>query len=209
MKPSISLLHATRGRPDQSLLVRAQWMSTADDLAQIEHIFAVDEDDSVALEATDGLLRVVVKNPRGCFKGYNLAAKKAEGDILVPIEDDLVAPKGWDTVVMEAYRGHLDEPAVLLVDDCLANSSIEWIYNQAYFKARGLYHDGYFGNFGDTEVRDRIRADGVLRIQTDLKLDHRHHSRNVVPFDEIYQRKQSYYREDEALYGKRKANGWR
>ena len=97
----------------------------------------------------------------------------------------------------------------MLVDDGNVNHAIEWVVNRAFWKARGLYHDGYFGNFGDTELRERIRQDGVPRLASRLKLDHRHHSRGLVPYDEIYQRKPARYGEDAALYEKRKASGWK
>jgi len=201
----ISLLHATRGRPQQALIVRAQWLGTADHPEQIEHIFAVDGDDAETLEATADLRRVVVRKPKGCFRAYNLAAKKATGDILFPIEDDLMAPAHWDTLTLEAFAGH-SEPAAMLVDDSLGNTAIEWVFNRAFVEARGLYSDDYWGLFGDTELRERLRKDGVTRLPSRLLLDHRHHSRGLAQFDETYHRKGLRYGEEMAVYERRKAS---
>lgn len=203
----ISLIHATRGRPEAALIVRAQWLAAAD--GKVEHVFAIDADDTETLEKTEGLSRVIVKQPKGCFRAFNLAAKKCKGDIIFPIEDDLAPCPHWDSITEQAYAGHLDVPAVLLVDDGNVNPSIEWVINRAYFQERGLYADDYHGLFADTEFRERVRADGILRLPSRLKLDHRHHSRGLVPFDEIYQRKEAKYREEEQTYERRKANGWR
>ena len=205
----ISLIHATRGRPEQALLMRSQWLASADDPSRVEYIFAVDSDDEATLDVTDGLKRVVVREPKGCFRAFNLAAKKSKGDIIFPIEDDLAPCPHWDSLAIQAYEGHLDVPAVLLVDDGNVNPAIEWVINRAFFKERGLYFDGYSGLFADTEFRERVRQDGVLRLPSGLKLDHRHHSRGLAPFDDTYQRKETLYREEEALFDRRKANGWK
>ena len=56
---TISLLHATYRAGEAALEVRAQWLGRASDPGRIEHVFALDADDEISVEATKGLNRVV------------------------------------------------------------------------------------------------------------------------------------------------------
>ena len=150
----ISLIHATRGRPERCLEVRQEWLdkSTTPDL--VEHTFAVDADDPESIDAAQPFRRVIVLPPRGCFRAYNHAAIVSTGEMIIPIEDDLHPDVGWDDLVREAMGPHMEQPALLAVTDG-QNTCIEWAANRRFYEARGRYNDDYYGLFGDTELRLR------------------------------------------------------
>jgi hypothetical protein len=203
----ISLIHATRGRPQRCLEVRQEWLSKAVHPENVEHIFGVDADDLETIGAITPLRLVIVLEPRGCFKAYNAAASVCSGDLILPIEDDLHCEQGWDDLVREVMAPHINEIATLAVCDG-QNACIEWAFTRAFYKARGLYHKDYFGLFADTEIRTRLRQDEVLVVSApQIRFDHRQFQPGSGT-DPIYERKQGMYLDDERTFNIRSREGW-
>lgn len=100
----ISLLHATRGRPEQALITRSLWFRGALVPLGVEHIFAIDADDAESLEALKDYRHVVVTEPNGCVKAWNAAAVESSGHVLVQLSDDWVPCHDWDQLVWEALE---------------------------------------------------------------------------------------------------------
>lgn len=99
-----SLLHATRGRPDQALATRDFFFRAALNPLGIEHIFAIDEDDTESLEKLKHYRHVIVKEPNGCVKAWNLAAADSTGSVLVQLSDDWVPCIHWDELCWLALQ---------------------------------------------------------------------------------------------------------
>lgn len=99
-----SLLHATRGRPEQAIATRAFFFMGAINSLGIEHIFAIDEDDAESLEKLKDYRYVVVKNPNGCVKAWNAAAADSTGAVLVQLSDDWVPCLNWDELFWLALQ---------------------------------------------------------------------------------------------------------
>lgn len=203
----ISLLHATRGRPERCLRVRTEWLEKATDLDQIEHIFGVDADDTDTIRATTPYQSVVVEMPKGCFRAYNLAADASTGDILIPIEDDLHPQLGWDENVRAAMENHWDKVATLAVGDG-QNLCIEWCVTRKFYEERGLFHDDYYGLFGDTEWRIRARNDRVPSVLAPGIVFQHIQFQPGSGIDPIFERKQALYLEDERTFNYRARSGW-
>lgn len=203
----LSLLHATRGRPEKTLQIRREWLDNANHPEQVEHLYGVDADDAETIDAIGPLLRVIVLPPKGCFRAYNYAAALSSGDVLIPIEDDLWPRQGWDDMVREAMAEVVNDVAVLAVHDG-QNPVIEWAVTRKFYEERGLYHDSYSGLFGDTELRTRIRQDGVRVVfAPHIVFEHRQFQPGSG-HDPIYERKQSKYLDDERNFNERARDGW-
>jgi hypothetical protein len=99
-----SLLHATRGRPEQALAARNLWLRAAFVPLGVEHIFAVDADDAKSLEALKDYRHVVVEQPRGCVKAWNAAAVVSSGQVLIQLSDDWIPCHDWDAMIWEALE---------------------------------------------------------------------------------------------------------
>jgi len=204
----LSLLHATRGRPQRTLEVRQEWLDKAIKPEDVEHIYGIDSDDLDTAVAIGELPKVLAHPPKGCFAAYNAAAAASTGDMLIPIEDDLHPQQGWDEQVREAMADAINDIAVLAVADG-QNACIEWAFTRKFYEARGLYHPDYYGLFGDTEIRTRIREDGVQVVSAPhILFDHRQFQPGGSGSDPIYERKQGRYLDDELTYNKRQRDGW-
>lgn len=99
----ISLLHATRGNPMLAAQTMSVWLSRASNPAAVEHIFAIDGDDTTAAALTR--FGGVAQTGTGAAGAWSLAAEHAAGELLVEISDGLDCPPGWDSILAENAKG--------------------------------------------------------------------------------------------------------
>ncbi|MCE9518226.1 MAG: glycosyltransferase family 2 protein, partial [Verrucomicrobia bacterium] len=186
----ISLLHATRGRPQQALEAREKWLAAATKPGRIEHIFAVDCDDLPTQKSLAKFNpRIVPETGGGCVAAWNLAAAASTGDVLVQLSDDWTPIKGWDEEFAGRFRD-VAQPGVLRPSDghrrddllCMA------ILTRARLKQQGEFlHSGYFGIYSDDEFSFRAYQDGIVIDARDMILLHDHPNYNPdVEMDETY-----------------------
>lgn len=199
--PKISLLHATRGRPEQALEAREKWLKAAAKPGRIQHVFAVDCDDAATLKAVASLNhRIVPTQGGGCVAAWNLAAEASSGDVLVQLSDDWTPVENWDEEFVRRLRD-VSQPGVLRPSDghrqddllCMA------ILTRARLKQQGEFlHGGYFGIYSDDEFSFRAYQDGVVIDARDLILIHDHPNYNSnVELDETYLNQNSTGRDKE------------
>lgn len=193
--PKISLLHATRGRPQLALEAREKWLAAAAKPGRIEHTFAIDCDDEAAQKTLAKLNhRIVPAKGGGCVAAWNLAAQASTGDVLVQLSDDWTPVAGWDEEFVRRLRD-VRQPGVLRPSDghrqddllCMA------ILTRARLKQQGEFlHHGYTGIYSDDEFSFRAYQDGVVIDARDLVLTHDHPNYNPnVEMDETYQNQNS------------------
>lgn len=100
----ISLLHATRGRPQMALTAKSNFFKSAVRPLGIEHIFAIDADDAESLDALKHHRHVVIEEPNGCVKAWNRAAAACSGNVLVQLSDDWLPCNNWDELIWLALE---------------------------------------------------------------------------------------------------------
>lgn len=216
----ISLLHATRGRPDLALLTRNTFFRAAFIPLGVEHIFAIDEDDAESLEKLKDYRHVVVKNPRGCVKAWNAAAAESSGHVLVQLSDDWNPCHDWDVAIWEALeeaakkRGGKveDTPLVLAIHDGHRNDALLCmaILTRARYEQQGreVFATEYFGVFSDDEFTVRAYGDGVVVQAQHIILEHRHPiflGKSIEDWDETHKRQNApeRYAEGLAIFNRR------
>lgn len=174
---SISVLHATRGRPAQALRIRETFLRNAMS-KDFEYVFAVDEDDAESIKALREFNPVIVPPSGGIVAAINAAAKFAKGRILIMAADDCVPPVMWDRSVRQALRGHLHEPRVLAVGDGFSNQALitHPIMTRAFYEAQGgyFYCPEYPHLFCDTELTERAQANRQIIDAGDIVFRHEH-----------------------------------
>lgn len=195
--PRISLIHATRGRSSQAVSTRDLWLNTAANPSQVEHIFAVDADDEQSVEMSKQFVSVV-SDRKSCVAAWNLAAKKARGDILIQLSDDWTAPMNWDERLLRSIgaRNPQQDSFVVAVNDghrkddllCMA------ILSRARLEAQGgeVFHEGYESVFSDNEFSARAFADKcVIDARDTLTFQHHHPLFGKGKMDATYQHNNS------------------
>ena len=185
---SISLLHATRGRPKLAVTARSSWFDRAANPERVEHIFAIDADD----RDSDGLKRfphVIQTNIEGASVGaWNLAAQASTGTILVQLNDDFTPPMGWDKLVSDAFAD-TTEPAALRVSDghrtddllCIA------VINLARYKQQGYFlHPSFKSVYSDNYHSWCSYRDGVVIDARNVVIQHNHPYFKAGKWDATY-----------------------
>jgi len=175
MRPLISVVHATFGRPRQALATRAYWMKAADDTEQIEWVFGVDADDEKSREVLSWPNPELVINdgPRTSIAASNVAFRASTGKVIIQCSDDYYAPPHWDTEVLKRL-GDLDESAVLGTGDpiCPPDAVTKYVggglltmvcATRAYLEQIGyFYYPEYAGEMVDLDFTQKAAADHVL-----------------------------------------------
>lgn len=190
--PTISLIHATRGRSSKAVACREAWLNTAANPWNVEHIFAVDADDKESVQMAKQFVSVTSEK-RSCVAAWNLAAKRARGDLIVQLSDDWLPTQNWDLRLLEAVKSRdlKREEVVIAVNDghrkddllCMA------IVSRARLEAQGaLFFDGYESVFSDNEFSVRAFADGIVVDARDrITFEHAHPAFGAAPMDKTYE----------------------
>jgi len=182
-EPTISIIHPTRGRPEQAARIRKLFLDNAKNPERIEHIFGMEADsEDLALL---GRFRHAA-SPAGnlaqtnCVAATNAAARAACGDILIYAQDDLAPPPlHWDEMIVQALGGDVKRPAMVAIGDgvredelictpCLTRKAVDRL---GY--GGGIYFDGYRSMFCDTELTWRALKNKWL-VPSDIVIRHLH-----------------------------------
>lgn len=190
--PVISLLHATRQRPDRAQSCRKLWMEAAADPDYVEHIFAIDSDDPESAAALSGFtVHTVTQTGLGCVGAWNLAADHSTGDILVQLSDDWVPVPGWDRLFRERLKP-VSKPKVLRISDGHRNDDLLCmaIITRARLRQQGWFlPPAYTGVYSDDEFSYRAFEDGTVVDARDIVLVHEHPNYDAsVAMDDTYLR---------------------
>ena len=182
-EPTISIIHPTRGRPEQAARIRKLFLDNAKNPERIEHIFGMEADsEDLGLlgrfrHATSPAGNLAQTN---CVAATNAAARAACGDILIYAQDDLAPPPlHWDEMIVQALGGDVKRPAMVAISDgvredelictpCLTRKAVDRL---GY--GGGIYFDGYRSMFCDTELTWRAMKNKWL-VPSDIVIRHLH-----------------------------------
>ena len=208
--PLISVIHATRGRPQKAVDTMLLWLCRAKNPGSIEYVFVVNADDPTADQLFNGVEAVKSTNPPAIIikadvkysaPAWNVGASSSTGMLLVQGQDDVEPPTNWDSELcwlIEA-RAHWNEPVFIAVGDGYrkgpaADLCCTAIMTRAYFHQKGHFlFPGYRSVFSDDDVTYnalRDARDGVctfIDAREKLVFLHRHHYHDkTVPWDQTY-----------------------
>ncbi len=202
--PTISLVHASRGRPKRAAVARKLWFDLAENPEAIEHIFVLDSDDEESM-ALRRMHHVVIAPGGGCVAAWNMGAGMTVGKVIIQMSDDWLPPPRWDKLILERL-GNLEVPRVLAVSDgartdqllCMAIMTRRY-YNQDWF----MFHPDFTGVYSDNYFTDLAYARNQVIDARDLvfKHDHPAFARNFgeTVADETYLKQNSPERYAEGL----------
>lgn len=200
----ISLIHATRGRAMPAAMARKYWFDTAADPTSIEHIFALDSDDTETLGKLQTFRHVVAPAGGGCVAAWNAAAAASRGRVLIQMSDDWIPPIGWDKMILERL-GDLSKPAVLAISDghrkdgllCMAIlTRARYLQQRERITGPGggkswtpafMFHPDFKSMYSDNYFSWSAYRDGVVIDGRDIVIEHKHPVFDAsIPVDKTY-----------------------
>jgi len=209
--PKISIVHATRGRPQIAWQRRWMWLSLAEKPLEIEWLFMVDHNDPIDYTPH----QAIRCNPGGMINAWNAGAKIAKSNIVIQMSDDWTPPKHWDALILTAI-GDTTQEKVLAVSDGLRQDKLLCmaILTQSRLKKQGhLFHPDYQesdGIYSDNEFTERAYAEQVIIEARHIKFTHDNPMFTGGQPDEQLKNhnKPEFYEKGKAIYEKRKASNW-
>ncbi len=174
---SISVLHATRGRPELAAKAKALWLARASNPAEIEYIFGLDSDDGASLSFLSSERKTVVKGGNGIVEAINAAAADAKGRFLVMAADDCEPPQNWDILIRDAFAGQMHEPRLLWTSDGYTDQPVitHPIMTRAKYEQQGwIFSPEYPHMYCDTELTVRAETAGEIIDARQLVFKHEH-----------------------------------
>lgn len=200
----ISIVHPSRGRPEQSFNTLRRWIMKAG-VQNLEIIVSVDLDD-VSLPHYQTLYRgynLIVGQNKSSVDAINAAARLTKGDIIMVVSDDQEPSPQWAIRIMKYTEGRKDW--VMKTFDGLQPKIITLpIMDRIYYQRDGyVYYPEYKHLFADREFTD-VATIRKRVITKNIRFPHRHHSILKRKPDECYQRSGATYEQGKKLYQLRK-----
>ena len=183
MQPTFSLIY-TSVRTNQILGVIKDWVKKARKPEAIEVILAVDGKDT----ASQALLKDLPQDqtfrwfiqpepPFNCVRGWNLAASKATGKVLVQMTDDMVPPDAWDIKLAALQpRSWMDEDWAVHVEDGYVHDImvLAIITKVRYDRFGYFFYPDYPSLFCDTELTAVAYRENRVIQAKHLLFEHHH-----------------------------------
>jgi len=126
----------------------------------------------------DQIQFVVNRGPRTCVAGWNEAARRCEGDVIVGVADDFDPPEHWDRrLTGVAPAGWWEEDRVVAVSD----GNVTDVFTLAILTRRRhgrfgyVFHPAYESMYADTEFTTVAGSEGAVLDGRALLFEHRHH----------------------------------
>jgi len=209
--PKISVIHATKGRPQIAWQRRWQWLCLAEKPLEIEWLFMVDADEKTDYTPHQGIRC----NPGGIVNAWNAGAKIAKGDIIIQMSDDWAPPRHWDALISNAI-GDSKAEKVLAVSDGLRTDKLLCmaILTKDRLKKQGhMFHPDYQesdGLYSDNEFTELAYLNQVVVEARHVQFKHENPMFTGGNPDEQLKNhnKPEFYEKGKAIYEKHKANNW-
>lgn len=189
----ISILTATRGRPENVKRLVNSALSTAQFPGEVEFLFYVDLDDDSFPSEIESTNIKVIRGPRMWLSVLqNILYANCKGEIVMYSADDLVfKTQGWDKKVISAIEKYPDKLVLVYPNDLgTYGKSIaihgflhrNWINTVGHWVAPGR---GSLYDLWHTEVAQKL---GRLHYLEDVHIAHIHYRQGegLATYDETY-----------------------
>jgi hypothetical protein len=208
--PVILIKFPTRNRPQQFLNTLRTYIRLADDISHIKIMITLDRDDTSydlhEITTEFPSLVISVGESKNKIDAINRDMNRAPPfDIVLLASDDMIPiKKGYDTTIRKKMNKHFpDMDGVLwFYDGYQKRINTLIVMGKTYFDRFGfLYNPVYKSFFCDNEFTDTANFLNKQIFIEDLIIKHEHPiNTSVVAPDELYQRNDKYWAEDECTY---------
>lgn len=165
------------------------WRKTASGKYPIEVVIAVDGNSHGCLEAAKGVPDAVVvvqsEEPFNCVRGWNAAAAKTTGKVIIAVADDFKPCQDWDEKLFTLKSGWVDEDWVAHTEDGYVHDIcvLSILTRKRYERFGYLFYPKYESMFCDTEFTQVAYREGRVINAKHILMEHMHPDCNKRPRD--------------------------
>src|ERR1700753_3853897 len=197
---SISVIHPSRGRPEQAYKTYQNWLNKAD--SEFEYIISYDSDDEYFYK----YVRIFINQPVICYarnksaiQAINRAAKITRGDIIVVISDDFDCPEHWDSLLRKEILDRKD--FVLKTRDGIQPVLVTLpIMDRVWYERYGyVYNPDYKHMYADTELTACAIMSGRI-LYSSLLFKHLHYTAGLSEKDVLNERNDATYEHGKTVF---------
>lgn len=175
----ISIIHPSRGRPEQAYLTFRQWALKSSPACEIEYFLSLDTDDiflphyKTAFKDYPNVL--MMGDNQNAVQAVNNAAIRTHGNIIVSISDDFRCFENWDVPITKAL---FNKSGLLKTYDGIQKWIVTLpIMTRDYYESQGHVYDPAFEHmFCDTQLTHIADITRKLIIRNDIVFKHEHYS---------------------------------
>lgn len=204
---TISVIHPSRGRPEQAYATYQKWAAEAD--GEFEYILSIDEDDEKGGEYWNLFIieNICISANGTAIKAINYAASIATGDLLVIISDDFSCQPHWDTLLLAELSGKSD--FVLKTVDGIQSVLVTLpIMDRVWYERYGYVYNPEYLHLGcDVELTACAIMQGKL-LYSSLLFEHLHYSTGKSPKDAINEKNDLTYAHGDEVLARHKGEGF-
>lgn len=220
--PTVSCLHATRGRPEKALATMRLWAERATNPGDIEYVLAYEKGDAATEAHLDAVLPSAnmpwfeggVLAIRGDFgascPAWNAAYQASSGKVLIQVSDDMLPPADYDTAILARLPTCWEvEPFVVAVADSNRKDRLltTLVASRTFCEEEGCFlYPKYKSVWSDGDATFRAYKRKCVIEARDLVFEHKHpFFDKSVPMDSTYamQNDTIRYYEGEKLFSER------
>lgn len=203
----ISVIHPSRGRPQQAFETAKKWILNSD--ICFEYILSLDNDDpklneyKKLFDEDHNIYQLAIGfNNKSAINAINFGAEIATGDLFVVISDDMDCFPGWDTELLNELQGKSD--FLLKTRDGIQKTLVTLpILDRKYYERFGyVYEPGYSHMCADQELTAVAIMTNRL-LYSDLLFEHKHYIIGKAVKDAIYEKNDATYPQGQAYFNER------
>lgn len=190
----VSIIHPSRGRPEQATSTISNWLKRADNPLDIQYALSLDEDDyesyAMRMKLLAGIyfnIEILVNENKSAIQAINHAATYVDNALLIVVSDDFDCPQHWDTLLLEALKDK--EDFCVKTKDGYQNTMMTLpIMDRAYYNRFGyIYNPIYTHWYADQEMTAVAMMLG-RNINLDIEFTHNHYMAGKGVKDAINER---------------------
>lgn len=205
MKPLISILCPTRGRPDQVKQLIDTASATASKPEWLQFVFYVDGDDprrdAIQTMQRDGRVRVITGPRIVLSRMWNMCYEKADADVLMHCGDDIrFRTPGWDNKILSQFLRFPDRIVLVHGEDGIQGNRLathgflhrRWVQQVGYFVPPLFASD--YNDLWISYVADQL---GRRVYLPDVYTEHMHPVAGKGPWDKTHAERDARHRAED------------
>jgi hypothetical protein len=198
----ITLVHPSRGRPEQAQAALQIWQDWAN--AETRHVLSLDSDDPKLAEYQDLFAdsEILVNDNQTMVEALNrcLPCLSAD-DALITLFDDMTPSPQWGS----QFAAMIQPDKLLQINCGVALQTVCAGAASVFMRWGYIYYPGYVSMYADNDYQEHGQREGLF-IQSDIEIEHHHPAHGTGTEDPTYWRQnhQAAYRIGKMILDRRR-----